>query len=60
MVYAAIRLTIIESSFDPCNVYRDCPRGVTRGGQNVHIAVDNSNEYFDSIYAGVLVNSLLL
>ena len=24
------------------NIYRDCPRGVTRGGQNVHIAADNS------------------
>jgi len=42
MIHAAIRLTGIESSFDPCNVYRDCPRGVTRGGHNVHIAVDNS------------------
>ena len=21
--------------FNPCNVYRDCPRGVPRGGQNV-------------------------
>jgi len=21
--------------FQPCNIYRDCPRGVTRGGQNV-------------------------
>jgi len=27
-VHAAMRLTSIEFSFDPCNVYRDVPMGV--------------------------------
>ena len=54
-LHAARRLTSIEFSFDPFDTYRDRPRGVHRGGQNVQKCAKIANFGFYGLNYGKTV-----
>jgi len=56
-VHAARRLTSIEFSFDPCNIYRDGPRGVGYPADARSVGDSHPSSYFCCNHLCQIANS---